>query len=244
MKLLDLQRKNHKRRKLLAEGGEVLHLRGLIEFRVLILIEIGLVFSVLNKQRLSRVCAHSVACSGACSLQSSSPSSLSLRSRTSCLSYFTKKIRFPSLSYRNRRLSLRRRLSLDFLLSFCRPNMKKKKAFFKLENRAGREGAIERRLQLNFPLGRSLDPSSAGLSRSSSFLRFCKLVIWTRQSCWQPVVPFPVSGRDEDRTDSTTEEKTAYSKEVGRAFSPDSFFQVQFFSSKEGLGPIPNPTER
>lgn len=77
------------------------------------------------------------------------------------------------------------------------------------------------RLQLNLPLGRSLDPSSAGLSRSSSFLRFCGLVIWTRQSCWQPVVPFPVSGRDSDRTDSTTEEKTSYSKEVGRAFSPD-----------------------
>jgi len=39
-------RKNHKRRKLLAEGGEVPHLRGLIECSVLILIEIGLVFSV------------------------------------------------------------------------------------------------------------------------------------------------------------------------------------------------------
>ncbi|KAI5639246.1 hypothetical protein M9H77_00571 [Catharanthus roseus] len=37
--------KNHKKRKLLAEGGEVPHLRGLIESRVLILIEIGLVFN-------------------------------------------------------------------------------------------------------------------------------------------------------------------------------------------------------
>lgn len=40
--------KNHKKRKLLAEGGEVPHLRGLIESRVLILIEIGLVFNVLG----------------------------------------------------------------------------------------------------------------------------------------------------------------------------------------------------
>ncbi|KAI5667308.1 hypothetical protein M9H77_17161 [Catharanthus roseus] len=40
--------KNHKKGKLLAEGGEVPHLRGLIESRVLILIEIGLVFNVLR----------------------------------------------------------------------------------------------------------------------------------------------------------------------------------------------------
>ncbi|KAI5677300.1 hypothetical protein M9H77_08250 [Catharanthus roseus] len=38
-----LCQKNHKKRKLLAEGREVPHLHGLIKFRVLILIEIGLV---------------------------------------------------------------------------------------------------------------------------------------------------------------------------------------------------------
>lgn len=40
--------KLHRKRIMLAEGGEVPHLRGLIEFRVLILFEIGLVFSVVS----------------------------------------------------------------------------------------------------------------------------------------------------------------------------------------------------